>query len=157
MKSSTVIALVVFAVIFGLLVAAIAYLSMVPVGGCNCRKIKGSLDEISVSGDNRTVKFEIHLKYPEKVTNWTDLVITLNISGHYFGYQYPGPQKTWVKGNYTAKIYDINGDGAIDSGDYLVIHSSGAPFKTGDGVMIYVTGSGICSNIYAPVSLGEIK
>ncbi len=152
MRSSTVVALVIFAVISALLVAGMAYLVMTPIGGCHCEKIKGSLKEKSMSGDNRTVKFEIILEYPEKVINWTHLVITLNISGHYFGHQYPGSQKTWVMGNYTAKIYDINGDGAIDSGDYLVIHASGAPFKTGDGVMIYVYG--ICSNIYVPIFLG---
>jgi len=152
MKSFTVFALVILAVIFVLLVAAIAYFVFTPVGGCHCQKISGNLKEISVSDDNRTVKFKINLEYPKKVYNWTDLVIKLNISGNYFGHQYPGPQKTWRNGNYTAKIIDVDNDGAIDSGDHLIIHSDGAPFKTGDGIMIYV--SGICSNIYTTIDAG---
>ena len=152
MKWYTIIALAIAVAIAVLFVLATIYVIIAPVGGCYCREVRGELKEIFVSDENRTVRFEVHLEYPEKVSDWTRLYISLNISGKYFALRYMGTEGTWKNGNYTAKIVDVNSNGVIDSGDYLIIHSNSAPFKTGDGIVITV--SGICSGIYTTIVVG---
>ncbi len=138
-----IVVLLLSAIVFGSAfgAAALVYMMTHGMGGCPCTgPVQGKLLQFSISGDNRTVKFVISLKYPNRVDGLRHIQIALNLSGKVMNLKYNSSEGIWKSGGYSASIYDLNGNGVVDSGDYLIVHSSSKEFTSGDYVRIEVVG-----------------
>ncbi len=130
-------------VIFGGAIASavLVYVMTQGVGCCRCYwPVRGKLLKFHISDNNRTVKFVISLKYPDRVDGLRHIQIALNLSGNLEKLKFNSSADIWKSGEYSASIYDLNGNGVVDSGDYLIVHSNSKEFTSSDYVRIEVVG-----------------
>ena len=122
--------------------------------GCPCAAhLNASLKKIYTSPDDTIVRFSLYLQRPEKVENWSHLYLCLNISGKVFPLNYNSSVKMRQHGNYTAKLYDENHDGMINTGDVLEFQNHNGSFKQGDKALICVVG--YSGNVPVPLWKGN--
>ncbi len=121
--------------------AALVYIMTHGMGSGRCiGPVQGKLLRFSISDNNRTVKFVISLKYPDRVDGLRHIQIALNLSGKVMNLKFNSSANIWKSGEYSASIYDLNGNGVVDSGDYLIVHSNTKEFTSGDYVRMVIVG-----------------
>ena len=144
--------LIPIAIIIAVMVLAVTvYIMVAGVGGCPCNFINGRLTEYSISEDRKTVEFEISFNNPYQVTNISWITILVNSSGNVEALKYNPTKNIWVSENYTAEIIDRNNNSAVDSGDFLVVHSLLGKFSIEDRIGLCV--QGYSSQIWSPVRI----
>ena len=145
-KSIVIISVAIVVLFF---LAASVYIMFPGMGRPCAPDLKGSVKRIYISPDRSLVRYSLSLQQPDKVKNWSQLYLYMNISGKTFALDYNSSAKIWQHGNYTAELYDRNDDGAIDTGDVLDFVNHSGSFSRGDEALICV--SGYSGNIPTPL------
>ena len=139
MKKMLVLILSLVIVGSAVVAGALVYIMTQGVGTGRCiGPIKGKLLRFSVADDNLTVKFVISLYYPPQIEKWKNIHISLNLSGKLVNLNFNSSDRAWKGEYFTTTIYDLNRNGIVDSGDYLIVHSRLQGFSRGDSVRMSV-------------------